>query len=232
MRRATRATGRGSSRADPPPPPPPKQDPIMQQQQQQQQMPFNMMQMQMQMHMQMQGPFGTPFGNFQGSPMAGLPYMNTLPGTQISPQGKAGYLNYGNEDFAALSFAPLLAAPGMIPNYPMPGSSPQRNKSTPKKVLPTPESAALLARQLEMIQSSPPGHASSEEHTPAGQTSRRHRGFGASARPFNEDGAIEFGDHRKNWRCTWCFLSGRYTPTLRKGPLGSKVPILSRALYF
>ncbi|KAJ3218343.1 hypothetical protein HK099_005097 [Clydaea vesicula] len=51
---------------------------------------------------------------------------------------------------------------------------------------------------------------------------RIHRGFGASARVFNNDGSLDVGEFRKNWRCSWCLLSGKFTPTLRKGPLGSK----------
>ncbi|KAI9203395.1 uncharacterized protein BJ171DRAFT_623613, partial [Polychytrium aggregatum] len=51
---------------------------------------------------------------------------------------------------------------------------------------------------------------------------KKHRGFGASANMFNADGSIDVGEFRLVWRCSWCLLSGRYTPTLRKGPLGSK----------
>lgn len=51
---------------------------------------------------------------------------------------------------------------------------------------------------------------------------KKHRGFGASANMFNADGNIDVGEFRQIWRCSWCLLSGRYTPTLRKGPLGSK----------
>lgn len=52
---------------------------------------------------------------------------------------------------------------------------------------------------------------------------KNHRGFGASANKFNEDGSVEVGEFRSKWRCTWCLLSGKFTPTLRRGPMGSKV---------
>ncbi|KAJ3051257.1 hypothetical protein HK097_007755 [Rhizophlyctis rosea] len=55
-----------------------------------------------------------------------------------------------------------------------------------------------------------------------GKGRRKHRGFGASANLFNADGSVDVGEFRRNWRCSWCCLSGKYTPTLRKGPLGPK----------
>jgi hypothetical protein len=29
-------------------------------------------------------------------------------------------------------------------------------------------------------------------------------------------------EFRKNWKCSWCLMSGRFTPTLRRGPLGTR----------
>ena len=55
---------------------------------------------------------------------------------------------------------------------------------------------------------------------------KRHRGFGASANKFNEDGQLEVGEFREKWRCSWCLLSGKFTPTLRRGPMGSKVRVV------
>jgi hypothetical protein len=52
-----------------------------------------------------------------------------------------------------------------------------------------------------------------------------HRGFGASAQRFNQDGSLDVGEFRSKWRCAWCLLSGKFTPTLRRGPMGSKVSV-------
>ncbi|KAI8816217.1 uncharacterized protein EV422DRAFT_298851 [Fimicolochytrium jonesii] len=49
-----------------------------------------------------------------------------------------------------------------------------------------------------------------------------HRGFGASARQYNFDGSANVSEFRLKWRCRWCLCSGKYTPALRKGPLGAK----------
>ena len=57
---------------------------------------------------------------------------------------------------------------------------------------------------------------------PAKSPPKRHRGFGASANRFNEDGSLDVGEFRAKWRCAWCLLSGKFTPTLRRGPMGSK----------
>lgn len=93
------------------------------------------------------------------------------------------------------------------------------------------ESSELLSKQLNMLTkaeaAAAPGPAANTAipiDDPFGLSpAKRHRGFGASAKPFNEDGSMEVGEFRKNWRCTWCLLSGKYTPTLRKGPMGGKV---------
>lgn len=39
---------------------------------------------------------------------------------------------------------------------------------------------------------------------------------------------IEF---KKNWKCSWCSLSGLYTPTLRRGPLGNRVSYIINNIY-
>lgn len=57
---------------------------------------------------------------------------------------------------------------------------------------------------------------------PATSPPKRHRGFGASANRFNESGSLDLGEFRAKWRCAWCLLSGKFTPTLRKGPMGSR----------
>ena len=54
---------------------------------------------------------------------------------------------------------------------------------------------------------------------------KNHRGFGASAQKFNSDGTLDVGEFRSKWRCSWCLLSGKFTPTLRKGPMGGKVAL-------
>lgn len=59
-----------------------------------------------------------------------------------------------------------------------------------------------------------------------------HRGFGASAKVFNEEGDFEMSEWRKNWRCSWCLLSGKFTPTLRKGPLGGKTLCNSCGIWY
>ncbi|KAJ3094796.1 hypothetical protein HDU96_001459, partial [Phlyctochytrium bullatum] len=60
------------------------------------------------------------------------------------------------------------------------------------------------------------------EEVAAGELVKKHRGFGASANVFNKDGSKDVGPYRKAFYCHWCFLSGKYTPTLRKGPTGIK----------
>ena len=57
---------------------------------------------------------------------------------------------------------------------------------------------------------------------------KKHRGFGARAQRFNEDGSLDVGEFRSKWRCTWCLLSGKFTPTLRRGPMGSKVNLICK----
>lgn len=57
---------------------------------------------------------------------------------------------------------------------------------------------------------------------PPKEPPKTHRGFGASAQRFNQDGSMHVGEFRLKWRCAWCLLSGKYTPTLRRGPQGTK----------
>ncbi|KAJ3321860.1 SWI/SNF chromatin-remodeling complex subunit [Blyttiomyces sp. JEL0837] len=61
---------------------------------------------------------------------------------------------------------------------------------------------------------------------------KKHRGFGASANVFNSDGSIDVGEFRRNWNCSWCLMSGKHTPTLRKGPLGSKTLCNACGIWF
>ncbi|KAJ3175363.1 Snf5- protein 1 [Irineochytrium annulatum] len=77
---------------------------------------------------------------------------------------------------------------------------------------------SLLAEQLEMMRTGVRSGWSSGEVA----VKKIHRGFGASANVFNEDDSIDVGEYRRNWKCTWCLMSGKRTPTLRRGPLGSK----------
>jgi hypothetical protein len=61
---------------------------------------------------------------------------------------------------------------------------------------------------------------------------KNHRGFGASARVFNEDGSVDVGEFRMKWKCAWCLLSGKFTPTLRRGPMGSKTLCNSCGIWY
>ncbi|KAJ3117639.1 hypothetical protein HDU96_006069 [Phlyctochytrium bullatum] len=62
----------------------------------------------------------------------------------------------------------------------------------------------------------------------AAELKKMHRGFGASANVFNKDGTKAIGPKPVNaaehqaFCCPWCFIPGKYTPTLRKGPPGIK----------
>jgi hypothetical protein len=58
---------------------------------------------------------------------------------------------------------------------------------------------------------------------PSSSPPKKHRGFGASANKFNQDGSLDLGEFRMKWRCSWCLLGGKFTPVLRRGPMGSKV---------
>ncbi|ORX78009.1 SNF5-domain-containing protein [Anaeromyces robustus] len=59
-----------------------------------------------------------------------------------------------------------------------------------------------------------------------------HRGFGASGRIYNKDLKANITDFKKNWKCSWCSLSGLYTPTLRKGPLGNRTLCNACGLWY
>ncbi|KAI3661001.1 hypothetical protein MP638_004777 [Amoeboaphelidium occidentale] len=59
-----------------------------------------------------------------------------------------------------------------------------------------------------------------------------HRGFGASKGQFNIDGSVPVSEERKKWACLWCFLSGKYTPTLRKGPTGARTLCNSCGIWY
>ena len=78
---------------------------------------------------------------------------------------------------------------------------------------------ALLQSQIERLVMVMPEVIPDQTHPPM-----HGRGFGASARPFNYDNAhtANLPNDRINWRCHWCFCSGRFTPALRKGPTGPK----------
>ncbi|KAJ3222249.1 Snf5- protein 1 [Clydaea vesicula] len=71
-----------------------------------------------------------------------------------------------------------------------------------------------------------------ESHPNAFNSVKKHRGFGASAKMFNEDCSMDFSESRKNWKCDWCLLSGVFTPTLRKGPLGAKTLCNACGIWF
>jgi hypothetical protein len=59
-----------------------------------------------------------------------------------------------------------------------------------------------------------------------------HRGFGASGHIFNKDLKANVNEFKKNWKCSWCSLSGLYTPTLRKGPLGNRTLCNACGLWY
>ncbi|TPX33070.1 hypothetical protein SmJEL517_g03898 [Synchytrium microbalum] len=121
---------------------------------------------------------------------------------------------------------------------------PPKPKKSNKRASPIPVDTELLARQLVLLTASNNGHghggqSSGGSATPSptkfdadGAPLKKHRGFGASAQMFNADGSIEVGEFRKNWKCSWCFLSGKFTPTLRKGPLGSKTLCNACGIWF
>ncbi|KAJ3005019.1 Chromatin structure remodeling complex protein sfh1 [Thoreauomyces humboldtii] len=81
-----------------------------------------------------------------------------------------------------------------------------------------PPNPQLLNTQIhQMLNSLPPAAESTSPPPPS-----THRGFGASARQYNCDGSASVSEFRLKWRCRWCLCSGKYTPALRKGPLGAK----------
>lgn len=90
------------------------------------------------------------------------------------------------------------------------------NNPTKRRPKPTPD-PAKLEEQLKRMSLPLPDVIPEQVAPPA-----NHRGFGASAKPFNHDGSVEMSESRKRWRCQWCYCSGRFTPALRKGPCGSK----------
>lgn len=59
-----------------------------------------------------------------------------------------------------------------------------------------------------------------------------HRGFGASGHIYNKDLKANITDFKKNWKCSWCSLSGLYTPTLRRGPLGHRTLCNACGLWY
>ncbi|KAI9102538.1 hypothetical protein DFS34DRAFT_397850 [Phlyctochytrium arcticum] len=74
----------------------------------------------------------------------------------------------------------------------------------------------VLKSQIDQMLNAPPDPPAKAALPPA------HRGFGASARQYNLDGSASVSEYRRNWRCRWCLCSGKFTPALRKGPLGAK----------
>ncbi|KAI8910719.1 hypothetical protein DFJ77DRAFT_470824 [Powellomyces hirtus] len=82
-----------------------------------------------------------------------------------------------------------------------------------------PPNPMLLNNQIHQMLNSIPPPAESSTSPPPPTT---HRGFGASARQYNCDGSASVSEFRLKWRCRWCLCSGKYTPALRKGPLGAK----------
>ncbi|KAJ3123534.1 Snf5- protein 1 [Nowakowskiella sp. JEL0407] len=126
---------------------------------------------------------------------------------------------------------------GIPDEHRMTSTTSKRGPGAPKKSAKPPVvDPELVKRQIELMKRTINGHQSDEDDEKpcskrkwlgsGGSESvspiKKHRGFGASAVPFNYDGSVDVGEFRQKWRCGWCCLSGAFTPTLRKGPLGSK----------
>ena len=120
--------------------------------------------------------------------------------------------------YASFSALPLQYQMGLYNPQAMAfGRLQNQSKSIPyRNYKPSPEEEAQILKKLEET-------INLKNLSPQKSPPKKHRGFGASANRFNEDGSIAVGEFREKWRCSWCLLSGKFTPTLRKGPMGSKV---------
>jgi hypothetical protein len=153
------------------------------------------------------------------------------PGSPSSSK-KVAYKNYHptendlkNQENYVYKFAPPDASNAS------PQVTPGRLGSLKKTVADVvPSDPELLAKQLDRMKNTPLPLSNIPLKRPVEEIEERldsspvkkHRGFGASAQMYNADNSIDVGEFRTHWRCSWCLLSGKYTPTLRRGPLGGK----------
>lgn len=130
---------------------------------------------------------------------------------------RAAQLGYSNP-YAATSYGNYHSFSALPQQYY--GSYGQQRQSQPKVIpyrnyRPSDEEQQEVLKKLEET-------IKLSKFGPAKSPPKVHRGFGASAQRFNADGSLQVGEFREKWRCSWCLLSGKFTPTLRKGPMGSK----------
>ncbi|KAI8835565.1 hypothetical protein BC829DRAFT_61296 [Chytridium lagenaria] len=171
-----------------------------------------------------------PVSTFSPSPIT--PVDTTRPASTLTPSQRLiieGVLGMGDAQI------PLLTQPVVI-------APPKKSKAKPKVVArQADEAREMLERQMDMMTRGldefmhPTEEAvklALERRPLTKDLGKKHRGFGASANVYNQDGSIDVGEFRRKWHCSWCLLSGKYTPTLRKGPLGSKTLCNACGIWF
>ncbi|KAJ3410469.1 SWI SNF, matrix associated, actin dependent regulator of chromatin, sub b, member 1 [Chytridiales sp. JEL 0842] len=140
----------------------------------------------------------------------------------------------GRQDMGIHHLLPSAVTPGESKKRPSSGSAPPAKRTftptkkggVPNNIKTSSTDPSILPYQLELMKQGCPPVQKEDGHKGAMTTedilARKHRGFGASAKVFNFDGSKDVGEFRKNWKCSWCLMSGKFTPTLRRGPLGTR----------
>ena len=148
----------------------------------------------------------------------------------MSRSGEEGDLLDRKPTRSSVAFA---ASPRLLPNAALPfrpaalyqqQQQQQQTRVPYRNYQPTPEEQREIMRKL--------GESVNMNLPVSKSPPKRHRGFGASANRFNEAGELNVGEFRETWRCSWCLLSGKFTPTLRKGPNGSKTLCNSCGIWY
>ncbi|KAJ3132800.1 Chromatin structure remodeling complex protein sfh1 [Geranomyces variabilis] len=148
----------------------------------------------------------SPFpGSYDGSPSFQHHFLSqSAPPVQFLQQAMR------SNSMSGVHGGPAKRVPSLVAQPPKPKKD-WRSKNPPNPM--------LLNNQIhQMLNSAPPPPEAAASPPPPST----HRGFGASARQYNCDGSATVSEFRMKWRCRWCLCSGKYTPALRKGPLGAK----------
>ncbi|KAJ3185394.1 Chromatin structure remodeling complex protein sfh1 [Geranomyces variabilis] len=157
-------------------------------------------------YMPMQDSPTSPFpGSYDGSPSFQHHFLS-----QSAPPVQFLQQSMRSNSMSSVHGGSAKRVPSLVAQLPKPKKD-WRSKNPPNPM--------LLNNQIhQMLNSAPPPPEVAASPPPPST----HRGFGASARQYNCDGSATVSEFRMKWRCRWCLCSGKYTPALRKGPLGAK----------
>lgn len=159
-----------------------------------------------------------PSSRYPSLPTYPYPSLKSTPASQQqTPQ------RYASTSVPRFGMPQFPSFPGFSPQFSnrMPPFVGQQMMNSPAKSVPYKNYRPSSVEEHEIIKKIE--QSSTASNQAQSSPPKSHRGFGASANRFNNDGTVDVGEFRNLWRCSWCLLSGKFTPTLRRGPMGSKV---------